>query len=125
MHTSLTAQYNEVVNVYAGSVFVGHCPARELVHHFYEMTQQHNLDGEHLLHIGRHNLHVKIKFEEELCEELYKNEETIILNLGESSLHPVHSAFKKGISKLSFDFESFFNDISFFFKLSIKKTIIK
>ena len=38
-------QYNEVVNVCAGSLFVGHCPARELVHHFYEMAQQHiNLD---------------------------------------------------------------------------------
>ena len=37
--------YNEVVNVYAGSLFLGHCPARELVHHFYEMAQQHiNLD---------------------------------------------------------------------------------
>ena len=32
-------QYNEVVNVCAGSLFVGHCPARELVHHFYEMAQ--------------------------------------------------------------------------------------
>ena len=40
-------QYNEVVNVYAGSLFVGHCPARELVHHFYKMTQDHTLDGLH------------------------------------------------------------------------------
>ena len=93
-----------MVNVYAGSLFVGHYPARELVHHFYKMTQEHTLDGEHLLHIGRDNPHVNIKFEEELCEELYKNEETIILNLGACSLHPVHPAFKKGLSELSFDF---------------------
>ena len=78
----------------AGSLFVRHRPARELVHHFYEMTQQHNLDGEHFLHIGRDNPHVNIKFEEELCEELYKNEETIILNLGACSLHPVHSVLR-------------------------------
>ena len=61
-----------MVNVYAGSLFVGHCPARELVHHFYKMTQEHTLDREHLLHIGRDNSHVDIKFEEELCEERRK-----------------------------------------------------
>ena len=81
-----------MVNVYAGSLFVGHCPARELVHHFYEMTQQHNLDGEHMLHIGRGIPHVNIIII------------IVILNLGACSLYPVHTAFKKGLSELSFDF---------------------
>ena len=94
-------QYNEVVNEYAGSLFVGHCSARELVHHFYEMTQQHNLDGEHMLHIGIDNPRVNIIII------------IIILNLGAYSLHPVHTAFKKGLSELSFDFENFSMTASF------------
>ena len=110
--------YDQVVNMYAGSLFVGHCPAKELVRHFYEMTVPLSLDGEHLLHIGKDGPNVNLKFEDDLCDELHEKEETTILNLGSCSLHPVHTAFKKGLQELDFGFESFFNDISFFFKLS-------
>ena len=40
--------------------------------------------------------------------------ETSFLNFGTCSLHPVHTAFKKGIKKLDFDMDEFFHDIHFF-----------
>ena len=41
-----------------------------------------------------------------------------MLNLGMCSLHPVHTAFEKGLDELGFPYKSFFNDIYVFFKLS-------
>ena len=38
--------------------------------------------------------------------------------LGTCLLHPVHTTFRYGISEVDFPFEIFFNDLSFFFKLS-------
>ena len=49
---------------------------------------------------------------------LHKKEDTSILLLGTCSLHPVHIAFKYGILEVDVPFEIFFNDLSFFFKLS-------
>ena len=40
-----------------------------------------------------------------------------MLNLWTCSLHPVYTAFKKGLDELGFQYESFFNDIHFYFKL--------
>ena len=39
------------------------------------------------------------------------------MKLGSCTLHPIHTDYRKGIKKLSFDIDSFFNDIHFFFKL--------
>ena len=61
---------------------------------------------------------VNIKFEKELPALFQKNEETTMLNLGTCSLHPVHTAFENGLDELGFPYESFFNDINFFFQLS-------
>ena len=98
--------------------FYGHCPAEELVKHFYEMTEQLELDGMHLIHLGMDGPKVNLKFEKDLCAALHAREDTVILNLGTCSLHPVHTAFKKGLEELQFAFGSFFNALSFFFKLS-------
>ena len=59
--------YDQIVNMYAGSLFVGHCPAKELVKHFYEITDQLNLNGEYLVHLGMDGPNVNLKFERESC----------------------------------------------------------
>ena len=43
--------YEEIVNTYAGSLFMGHCSAANLVHHFYEIVQPLDAKGVHLLHL--------------------------------------------------------------------------
>ena len=40
------------------------------------------------------------------------------MNIGTCSFHPVHNSFCKGLKKLNFDFDEFFHDLHFFFKLS-------
>ena len=44
--------YDEVVNTYAGSLFMGHCTAVDLMTHFYEIVQPLGLKGVNLLHLG-------------------------------------------------------------------------
>ena len=48
--------------------------------------------------------------------EFYFN--TNFLNIGTCSLHPAHTAYRKGLECLSFDADGFFCDLHFFFKLS-------
>ena len=110
--------YEEIVNTYAGSLFMGYCSAANLVHHFYKTVQPLGAKGVHLLHLGMGGPRVNTKFEKDLQALLHKKEDTSILLLGTGSLHPVHSAFKYGISEVKFPFEISFNDLSFFFKLS-------
>ena len=62
--------------------------------------------------------HVNKCFQEKLLGDLEKELDTSFLKLGTCSLHPVHTAFRRGIQRLSFDLDQFFNDIHFFFKLS-------
>lgn len=41
-----------------------------------------------------------------------------ILNIGTCNLHPVHTAFSKGLKKLNFDFDKLACNLHFFFKYS-------
>ena len=43
--------YEKIVNPYAGSLFMGHCGATNLVHDFYEIVQPLDAKGVHLLHL--------------------------------------------------------------------------
>ena len=108
--------YDEVVNTYAGSLFMGHCSAVDLVKHFYEIGEPLDLKGVYLLHLGMDGPRVNKKCERELQASLHEKEDTSIMILGTCSLHPVHTAFKNGIIEVNFPFETFFNDLSFFFK---------
>ena len=73
---------------------------------------------------------VNLSFENELESNL-ESINTSFLRIGTSSLHPTHTAFRKGIKSLysntinisgekesTFDLDDFFNDLHFFFKLS-------
>ena len=61
----------------------------------------------HLLHLGMDSSRVNTKFEKDLQAMLHEKEDTSILLLGTCSLHPVHTAFKYGISEVDFPFEIF------------------
>ena len=73
---------------------------------------------------------VNLSFENKLAAKLTEMD-TSFLRLGSCSMHPTHTAFRKGIKKLyhctvnshsqheqSFDLDDYFTDIHFFFKLS-------
>ena len=85
--------------------------------HYSKFESSLGLNSDHLLHLGMDERSVNKKFARILAKEFDKSNSTQFLDLGTCSLHPVHSAFCKGLSKLQFEFDDFFNDIHFFFKL--------
>lgn len=109
---------NEVVNVYCGSLFVGHCGADALVKHFLHFMRELKLDPRLLLGIGMDGPNVNLSFERKLRNHLEQFFDTNFLPIGTCSLHPAHTAFKKGMSCLSCDVDKVFHDLYFFFKLS-------
>ena len=69
------------------------------------------------MNLGMDGPKVNLSFETKLKEKL-NEENSEFLQLGTCSFHPVHTAFKNGLQKLDFSYDSFFHDISFFFYLS-------
>ncbi|XP_066933369.1 uncharacterized protein [Clytia hemisphaerica] len=109
---------NQVESSYLGSLFVGHCKAVDLVDHYLEFKQRWHLNDHLLLQMGMDGPNVNLAFEKILQKKIKTNSSAEILQLGTCSLHPVHSAFRKGLSELDFPFDSFFHDLSFYFHLS-------
>ena len=108
----------EIVNAYCGSVFIGHCTHADLVKHYREFEMSLGLNSAHLLHVGMDGPNVNKKFSSVLATQIEEETGSKFLDLGTCCLHPVHTAFRKGLKELRFDFDEFFNDVHFFFKLS-------
>ena len=45
-------KYDEVIDCYCGSLFVGHCTHEQLIEHYFEFTKNLKLDSSILLHLG-------------------------------------------------------------------------
>ena len=59
-------KYDEVVNCYCGSLFVGHCTAENLVDYFHEFERSMNLEPSYLLHLGMDGPSMNKSFENKL-----------------------------------------------------------
>ena len=57
---------------------------------------------------------VNLSFEKKLLTKLEEDMGTTFLKLGTCSLHPVHTAFRKGITKTPFDYDKFFDELNSF-----------
>ena len=123
-------RYDQVVSVYAGSLFVGHCNADDLVEHYNHFVDKLELKSDYLLHLGMDGPNVNLSFENKLESNL-ESINTSFLSIGTCSLHPTHTAFRKGTKSLysntinisqekesTFGLDDFFNDLHFFIKLS-------
>ena len=110
--------FDQVVNGYGGSCFIGHCTAGDLLKHAQELLKSLNLKESFLLHVGIDRPNFNLKFEKELEAVLKSVHDTGILRLGTCFPYPVHSAFKKELERLNFPFATFFSDLHFFFKFS-------
>ena len=109
--------YDQVVNGYGGSCFIGHCNVGNLLCMYRDYLSL-NLKESFLLYVGMDGPNVNLKFEKELEAVLKSVHDAVILRLGTCSLRPVHLAFKKRLVKLNFPFATFFIDLSFLFKIS-------
>ena len=110
-------KYDEVVNCYCGSLFVGHCTPENLVEHFHEFEKSMNLAPSYLLHLGIDGLSVNKSFDDKLLTEL-RDQDTQKLNIGSCCLSKVHNAFRNALKQIDCDFDQFAIDIHSFFKLS-------
>ena len=109
---------HKIVNRYCGSLFLGHCTSDDVVDHFKQFMLDNEIDPNYLLHLGMDGPNVNLAFQEKLSKYLRDNLDKSFLNLGTCSLHPVHTAFRRGIISMSYELDQFFTDIHFFFKLS-------
>jgi len=127
-------QNHRVIHRYCGSLFVGHCDADALVNHYLEFVKALGFDSSMLLHYGMDGPNTNVSFEKKMAKYLEEMNTTFLM-IGTCSLHPVHSAFSKGVKKLfkctfkdisssekektgSYNMDDFFQDMHFFSKRS-------
>ena len=87
-----------------------------LVEHYEHFAKELDLESNYLLHIGMDGPNVNLSFEKKLLTKLEEDMGATFLKLGKCSLHPVHTAFRKGITKILFDYDKFFYELRFFKK---------
>lgn len=110
--------HNRVISAYTGSLFVGHCRSKDLIQHFFEFGTQLQWDVKYLLHLGMDGPNVNLAFQKDLISILKNEYNKKIVDIGTCSLHPVHTAYGKGLKTLSIDVEKFTQELHFFFKYS-------
>lgn len=111
-------QHKRIVSHYAGSLFLGHCKAEAMKDHFFEFGHKLQWNIQNLIHIGMDGPNVNKLFHKLLEKELADTHGKKMLNIGTCSLHPVHTAFKKGLKELRFNFDELAFALHFFFKHS-------
>ena len=83
---------NEITNAYCGSVSIGHCTSKNLVHHCHEFEESLGLDSAYLLDPGMDGLNLNETFSNVLAVELEEKQNIQFLKFGTCFLHPVHTA---------------------------------
>lgn len=118
--TYWSAEGDEIVTSYIGSLFVGHCPADDLLLHFQTFVSKLSLDLNYLMNLGMDGPYVNLSFQRKLVAMLERNDGTLIIDIGSCPLHKVNTAFSNAIAAISkhFDVDQFAIDLHFFFKYS-------
>ena len=113
---------NQIETHYCGSMFVGHCTAKDLLEHFFHFIEDLGLDIQHLMNLGMDGPNVNKKFNNDLKKELDSKAETSFLDIGSCNLPAVNNSFGKAVQVLKdleiIDLDQFAIDLHFFFKLS-------
>ena len=116
--TYFSKQFNQITCSYVGSLFVGRCPAKALLDHFYHFIEELKLDLDNLLNLGMDGPNVNKLFATELMEELEHDNSTSFIYNGGCTLHTVHNGFGKGMVSMKerIDLDQFVIDLHFSFR---------
>ena len=116
----MSSSTNMMTTAYVGSLFVGHCNAKDLLDHFFEFIKDLNLDTDLLLGIGMDGPYVNKSFEASLIAKLEEEKGNSLIPIGSCPLHVVNNGFGAGMKRIKevMDIEQFLIDVHFFFKLS-------
>ncbi len=113
-----SSHFKKVVNVFMDSSFLGHCDAEKLKDTVIQFLEDCNLSSRYVLQISMDGPAVNLCFQKKINEWLCLQGAEPAVDLGTCSIHPVHTAFTKGVEVLSFDIEQFAQDVFYWFKLS-------
>jgi hypothetical protein len=104
---------NEIHTRYYGSVFLGHATANDMLDNFLGYV---NLDLSKTLQISMDGPNVNWSFFEKLQNELFKDTDSSLINIGSCGLHVVHGAFKHACKSVDWDIESVLTSAYWLFK---------
>lgn len=110
--------HKKILTSYCGSSFHGHCDANTLKENSFDFKKKLSLNVNYLLQLMMDGPNVNKSFAEKLKSALEAEYDTTLIDAGECSLHVAHNAFQQGLKMISFDFDAFANDLSFFLKRS-------
>ena len=71
--------YDEIINTYCGSLFVGHCASDNLVDHVNIFLHDLDLDYNYLVQVGMDGPNVNLSFENKLCLSIKSDYRTTFL----------------------------------------------
>ena len=110
----------QVITAYSGSLFVRHCPSKDLLHHFHTFMDFLNLSTSQLLNIGMDGPTVNMSFLNQLKSEMEESHQSFI-DIGACSLHITNNSFKAILNVLKpiLDLDQVAADLHFFFKRSV------
>ena len=83
-----------------------------------EFLEENGLDPKKFLQCSMDGPAVNLSCQRKLTESVLSIGASTVIDIGTCKLHPMHTAFTKGLSVLSFDIDLFSNDVFFWFKLS-------
>ena len=111
--------HGRIVTVYLQSAFLGHAEARTVKTEIVKFLDDNGLQHRNVLHFSMDGPAVNLSFLKLINEQFSKEDDVLpLVNIGTCSLHPVHTAVRKGVESLPFDFDVFVNDLFMWFKLS-------
>ena len=111
--------HDRVVTVYLQSAFLGHAMASIVKTEILKFLDNSGLPHCSVLHFSMDGPAVNLAFLKLIKEQFAKEEDVLpLVVIGTCSLHPVHTAVRKGVESLTFDFDVFVNDLFVWFKLS-------
>ena len=113
-----SASFKKAIVLYINSTFLGHADADTIKDEIVTLFENQNLDGHNLLQYSMDGPTVNLSFIRKLNKSFALKKIPAVIDLGTCSIHPVHTAFTRGLSTLKFNVEQFANDIYFWFKLS-------
>ena len=96
--TSFSKTANKVTAIYAGSLFVGHCMAADLVDHFNEFMKELNLNTNYCLGISMDGPNVNKSFYRKMSNEIMSQFNSSFVDVGTCPLHIVNNSFGKGMA---------------------------
>ena len=117
--THLSDFFKQVITAYSGSLSVGHCTSKDLLHHFHSFMDSLDLSTSWLLNIGMDGPTVNMSFLNQLKSEIEESHQGFI-DIETCPLHITSNSFKAilNVLKLILDLDQVATDLHFSFKRS-------